>query len=168
MGEAPAVVTAWSLDLSSKPPPPCPAPQAAETMSSINVDVLIEPINARSIPGYHLSSFVQADQVLEAAAERCARAGLRPPKLLFDFFHAQMICGAVTPLVKAWAARIGHIQIAGVPHRAEPDELNELNYPFILGVLREEVHWNGHIGCEYVPRGTTHEGLGWWRRQPDD
>ena len=62
------------------------------------------------------------------------------------------------------SGRVGHIQIAGVPQRNEPD-LGELNYPYLFSVL-DELGYTGWIGCEYRPArgmqaGGTSAGLGW-------
>ena len=54
---------------------------------------------------------------------------------------------------------VGHIQIAGVPERHEPD-VGELNYPYLFDVL-DETGYDGWIGCEYRPRAGTSAGLGW-------
>jgi hydroxypyruvate isomerase len=58
-------------------------------------------------------------------------------------------------------AVIGHVQIAAVPSRAEPDE-GEVNYPAIFAML-DRTGYDGYIGCEYRPRGRTEDGLGWAR-----
>ena len=54
---------------------------------------------------------------------------------------------------------VGHVQIAAVPSRAEPDE-GEVNYPAVLAAL-DKLGYAGWIGCEYKPRGRTEDGLGW-------
>jgi len=58
-------------------------------------------------------------------------------------------------------AGIGHIQIAGVPDRNEPD-IGELNYPYLFKLI-DELGYTGWIGCEYRPKGDTSEGLGWMK-----
>ncbi len=55
----------------------------------------------------------------------------------------------------------GHIQIAAVPSRAEPDE-GELDYRNILKLI-DDLGYTGFVGAEYKPRGTTDEGLGWMK-----
>ena len=57
---------------------------------------------------------------------------------------------------------IGHIQIAQVPGRHEPDSPGELNFPYIFKLL-ESLGYTGYVGCEYAPKGDTVEGLGWLR-----
>jgi hydroxypyruvate isomerase len=56
---------------------------------------------------------------------------------------------------------IGHIQIASVPSRNEPDG-EELNYPFLFDEL-DRLGYSGFVGCEYNPRGKTIDGLGWFK-----
>jgi hydroxypyruvate isomerase len=55
---------------------------------------------------------------------------------------------------------VGHVQVASVPARAEPDE-GEVNYPEVSRVL--DRLWSGFVGCEYRPRTRTEQGLGWAR-----
>jgi hydroxypyruvate isomerase len=61
---------------------------------------------------------------------------------------------------------IGHVQIAGVPERHEPDT-GEVNYPGVFRLL-DRLGYRGWIGCEYRPArsdaGGTSAGLGWLRR----
>ena len=54
---------------------------------------------------------------------------------------------------------IGHIQIAGVPDRGEPNK-GELHYPEIVRAL-EAMGYTGYIGAEYKPCITTDAGLSW-------
>jgi len=68
--------------------------------------------------------------------------------------------------------RVGHLQIAGVPERHEPD-LGELNHAYLFKVIDEIVaagQWDGWVGCEYRPArgavgGGTSDGLAWLPRQ---
>jgi hydroxypyruvate isomerase len=56
---------------------------------------------------------------------------------------------------------IGHIQIAAVPTRAEPDT-GEIAYDRLLKVI-DAMGYEGVIGAEYRPRGEVEAGLGWMR-----
>ena len=56
---------------------------------------------------------------------------------------------------------IGHIQIASIPSRHEPDD-EELNYPFLFAEL-DRLGYDGFVGCEYNPRGKTTDGLAWFK-----
>ncbi len=114
--------------------------------------VCIEPLNPYSVPGYFLHSFTQAFELLD----RIDRPNV---KLQLDLFHAQMVHGDITHLIRDNIERVGHVQIASAPDRNEPDR-GELYYPYALRVL-DEAGYDGWVGCEYVPAGDTVAGLGW-------
>ncbi|MDY0884184.1 2-oxo-tetronate isomerase [Dongia soli] len=128
---------------------------AADILARHDVELLIEPINPRDMPGYFLRDFDLAGEILSAAA----RSNLR---LQFDIYHRQVLRGDVATALRELMPLIGHIQIAGVPQRHEPD-LGELNYAFLFGEI-DRLNYLGFIGCEYRPRAGTIEGLGWLRR----
>jgi hydroxypyruvate isomerase len=67
--------------------------------------------------------------------------------------------GDLAMKLKRDRAGIGHIQIAGVPDRHEPD-IGEVNYPYLFDLI-DTLGYDGWIGCEYWPRAGTSEGLGW-------
>ena len=77
-----------------------------------------------------------------------------------DTFHAQMVDGNLTHLIRDFKGQYGHVQIAAAPSRHEPDE-GEIDYGYIFKLF-DEVGYQGYIGCEYNPRGDTKAGLGWF------
>jgi len=136
---------------------------AAQRAADAKVDVLIEPINTRDIPGYFLNRQDEAHAVL-------AEIGAPNLKVQMDLYHCQIVEGDVAMKLRRYlpTGRVGHLQIAGVPERHEPDR-GELNHPYLFGVV-DELGWDGWIGCEYRPAAGTSEGLGWLRRaraEPD-
>jgi hydroxypyruvate isomerase len=128
---------------------------AAEFLAPHGLDVVIEPINPRNVPGYFLNDFGLAREVI---------GDLKIPnlKLQFDIYHCQIIHGDVTMHLREMMPIVGHIQIASIPSRNEPDG-EELNYPFLFDEL-DRLGYGGFVGCEYVPRGKTTDGLGWFKR----
>ena len=126
---------------------------AAERAARDGVEILLEPINGRDIPGYFLNDFGTAVQLIEALG----RANV---KLQFDIYHRQILHGDVAKSFAALLPRIGHVQIASVPSRQEPDG-EELNYPFLFAEM-DRLGYAGFVGCEYRPRAGTREGLGWF------
>ena len=89
---------------------------------------MIEPINPRNVPGYFLNDFGFArDLILELKIPNL--------KLQFDIYHCQIIHGDVTMRLREMMPIIGHIQIASIPSRNEPDG-EELNYPFLFDRAR--------------------------------
>jgi hydroxypyruvate isomerase len=114
--------------------------------------LLIEPINTRDRPGYFLRHPDQArDVVTKLASERV--------RLMFDFYHMQIIAGDLLTRMDAFWPIIGHFQIASAPHRREPDE-GEVNYSEILKAIAAK-GWPGYVAAEYNPRGRTEDGLDW-------
>jgi hydroxypyruvate isomerase len=126
---------------------------AADYFAQRGTDVTIEPINGRDVPGYFLQDFESAVRLIEDLA----RPNL---KLQFDLYHRQILHGDVTMALRRLIPLIGHIQIASVPGRNEPDG-EELNYPFLFEEI-DRLGYEGFVGCEYRPRGGTREGLGWF------
>ena len=128
---------------------------AARELAKTNRTLLIEPINPRDIPGYFLNTQADAHAVL-------AEVGETNLKVQMDFYHAQIVEGDLSIKFRKYFDNIGHVQIAGVPARQEPDE-GEVNYSYLLRML-DETGYAGWVGCEYRPRRGTEEGLGWMRR----
>lgn len=118
---------------------------------------LIEPINSRiTDPRYFLHSPHQAAEILQ-------RVDHPSIKMQMDIFHWQIMDGNLTHNIRRYLPMTGHIQIAQVPDRHEPDSPGELNFSFIFRLL-EELDYQGFIGCEYKPQGSTEAGLEWLRK----
>ncbi len=128
---------------------------AAERFAGIGVDVLLEPINRRSMPGYFLNDF-------GFAADLIGTIGAPNLGLQFDMFHRQILHGDVAEGFRALKPLVRHVQVASVPSRHEPDG-EELNYAYLFGLL-DALSYDGFVGCEYNPRAGTLAGLDWFRR----
>jgi hydroxypyruvate isomerase len=127
---------------------------AARELAKHGRTLVIEPINTRDIPGFFLNSQAQAHAICEAVGEPNI-------KVQMDLYHAQIVEGDLAVTLRKYIQRVGHIQIASVPERHEPDE-GEVNYPYLFRLL-DELQYDGWIGCEYKPRGRTEDGLEWFR-----
>ena len=125
---------------------------AAGAAAAQGITVLVEPINTRDMPGYFLNRQDEGQAI-------CKEVGAANLKVQFDCYHCQIVEGDVTKKLQRDFAGIGHIQIAGVPERHEPD-IGELNYPYLFDVI-DNLGYQGWIGCEYRPRAGTSDGLGW-------
>lgn len=134
---------------------------AAEQARQAGLTVVIEPINGRDMPGYLLQRQADAHTLVE-------RIGSPHLQVQMDLYHCQIVEGDVTTKLRQYlpTGRVGHLQIAAVPDRGEPDQ-GELAYPHLFAELRA-LQWAGWIGCEYRPRqagpGGTSAGLGWLRQ----
>lgn len=121
------------------------------------VTLLIEPINPRDMPGYFLNRQDEAHAIV-------AEVGADNLQVQMDLYHAQIVEGDLATALRRYLAGIGHIQIAGVPERHEPDR-GEINYPYLFDLL-DTLGYRGWVGCEYRPQHGTRSGLGWlhtWR-----
>lgn len=128
---------------------------ATAQAAKAGVTVLLEPINTRDMPGFFLNRQDQAQAI-------CREVGAANLKVQFDFYHCQIVEGDLAVKLRRDMAGIGHIQIAGVPDRNEPD-VGEVNFPYLLQLI-DELGYDGWVGCEYRPKGDTSEGLEWLRR----
>jgi 2-dehydrotetronate isomerase len=139
---------------------------AARHAAGAQVDLLIEPINTLDIPGFFLNRQDEAHHIVQAL-------GAPNLKVQMDLYHCQIVEGDVAMKLRHYlpTGRVGHLQIAGVPERHEPD-VGELNYDYLFRVIDEvsaACGWDGWVGCEYRPArgsatGGTSAGLGWLRR----
>jgi hydroxypyruvate isomerase len=139
---------------------------AAREAAQQGVNLLLEPINTRDIPGFFLNRQDEAHQLL-------SEIGALNVQVQMDLYHCQVVEGDVAMKIRQYlpTGRVGHFQIAGVPQRHEPD-VGELNYDYLFSVIDEvsaACGWDGWVGCEYRPArgaqaGGTSAGLGWMRR----
>ncbi len=125
---------------------------AARELGKAGLDLVIEPINTRTVPGFFLSGSAQAVAVLD-------EAGMDNAYIQYDLFHMQIMEGDLARTLGRLLPRIGHIQIADVPDRHEPGT-GELNFGYLLAEI-DRLGYKGAIGCEYNPAGDTLSGLAW-------
>lgn len=132
---------------------------AAEQAAPHGIQILLEPINGRDMPGFFLSRQDQAHALI-------AEIGAANARVQMDLYHCQIVEGDLAMKVRQYlpTGNVGHFQIAGVPERHEPD-VGEVNYTYLFKLL-DQLGYDGWIGCEYRPaRGAaphaTSDGLGW-------
>ncbi|NGP19110.1 hydroxypyruvate isomerase [Devosia aurantiaca] len=125
---------------------------AAPRLADAGIDLVIEPINRRDMPTFHLATTDHAEAIM---------AEVTSPnlKIQYDFYHMQIMQGDLVPTFERLLDRIGHVQIADNPGRNEPGT-GEINYNFIFAAL-DRLGYSGWVGCEYKPSAGTSEGLGW-------
>ncbi|MHB8353693.1 MAG: hydroxypyruvate isomerase family protein, partial [Burkholderiales bacterium] len=129
---------------------------AAAQAQPHGVDVMIEPINPRDMPGYLLNRQAEAHEIVMTV-------GASNLKVQMDLYHCQIVEGDLATRLRQYlpSGRVGHLQIAGVPERHEPN-VGEVNYPYLFELI-DQLSYPGHIGCEYRPQASTSQGLGWFR-----
>lgn len=126
---------------------------AAEKTGAEGIDLLLEPLNRRDMPGYLLDDY-------DFAADLITGLNLPNVKLQFDIYHCQILHGDITMRMRRYWPLIGHVQIASIPSRNEPNA-EELNDEFLLNEL-DRLGYAGFVGCEYRPKAGTLAGLGWF------
>ena len=126
---------------------------AAPKLADAGIKLLLEPVNTRDIPGFFVNRSAQAIAIMDAV-------GSDNLYLQYDFYHMQIMEGDLAPTFARLQDRIAHVQLADNPGRHEPGT-GEINYPFLFDWLDQE-GYEGWIGCEYKPKTTTEEGLGWF------
>jgi 2-dehydrotetronate isomerase len=127
---------------------------AAEKVAKHQKTLLIEPINTRDIPGYFLNTQAEAHAIRE-------EIGAENLKVQMDLYHAQIVEGDLAMKLRHYFPHIGHIQVAGVPERNEPNT-GEVNYAYLFRLL-DDLGYQGWVGCEYRPANGTANGLGWFK-----
>ncbi len=133
--------------------------RAVQLAQGSGITLVIEPLNSRDRPGYFLNSVEQAAALIE-------HEGLDSLRIMFDCYHTQVQEGDLITRLRRHYDKIGHVQIAGVPARGEPDR-GELNYAEVLREL-SRLGWQGHVGAEYKPTGASADSFGWLRAWRDD
>jgi hydroxypyruvate isomerase len=125
---------------------------AAAWTADVGIDILIEPINTRDIPGYFLTHTADARDVI-------AEVGAPNLGLQLDLYHRHIMEGGVEDAIAEFGPLVRHYQCADPPDRGEPGT-RELDYARIFRLI-DGTGYTGWIGCEYKPRGDTVAGLTW-------
>uniref|UniRef100_A0A8B9LHT0 Putative hydroxypyruvate isomerase n=1 Tax=Astyanax mexicanus TaxID=7994 RepID=A0A8B9LHT0_ASTMX len=108
-----------------------------------------------------LAKVIQNLTLQETDSETCRHLFLPPP--VQDVYHWQIMDGNLTQNLQKYFPLIGHVQVAQVPDRHEPDSPGEVNFLYLFNLL-EKLGYQGYVGCEYKPAGSTEAGLGWVRK----
>ena len=127
---------------------------AADQLSRAGIELMVEPINTRTIPDIYVRYSGQALALIDEAGGKA--------RLQYDVFHMQIMEGDLLHTIEKNLGRIGHMQVADVPDRHEPGT-GEVNYPWLFEQI-DRLGYDGWIGAEYHPAGNTVAGLGWAAR----
>jgi 2-dehydrotetronate isomerase len=128
---------------------------ACSEAADAGITVLLEALNPRDVPNYLYSTLAEVNAVRE-------EVGAANLKIQFDFYHAQIVEGDLTEKFRRYLPHVGHVQIAGVPGRHEPN-VGEINYAWLFRQL-DDARYDGWVGCEYRPLAGTAPGLAWYYR----
>jgi hydroxypyruvate isomerase len=128
---------------------------AAEVLGAAGITLLVEAVNDKDIPGFHLTRTAQVLALLD-------EVGHSNVQVQYDVYHAQRMEGELAATLQRHLPRIAHVQVADTPGRHEPGT-GEINFDFLFAHL-DAIGYTGHVGCEYKPATTTAAGLGWLAR----
>ena len=146
------------------------AKYAGQQAAVLGINILIEPINTRDMPGYFLNRQAHAHALLQAIDQPNV-------KVQMDLYHCQIMEGDVLQPLQQYlpTGKVAHIQIANTPDRHEPKINNvqngEINYAAAFDLI-DSMGYTGWIGCEYKPRlqgeltgesSATSMGLDWFK-----
>ena len=126
---------------------------AAARLESDGIRLLVEPLNNQDIPGFHLVTTRDALRLM-------AEVGHSNIRIQYDIYHMQKMEGNLITTIETHLEQIGHMQLADNPGRHEPGT-GEINFPNLFHAI-DAAGYDGWIGCEYIPAGTTEDGLGWF------
>ncbi|WP_187428586.1 Hydroxypyruvate isomerase [Roseobacter fucihabitans] len=119
-----------------------------------NVTLLLEPLNADSMPGYYLNDYdLTVDILRDLDAPNVA--------LQFDSFHAQMIHGDAVAVYEKHKSWVRHIQIGDAPGRVTPGN-GEVDFTRLFECLKTD-GYGGWVSAEYAPGPHTEDSLEWLR-----
>jgi sugar phosphate isomerase/epimerase len=132
--------------------------QLASLAEKKGVTINLEHLNTRDDshpmkghPGY------QGDDI-DYVANIVRRVGSPRVKLLYDFYHVQVMNGDLIRRVEQCQDVIGHIHVAGCPGRGELDDSQEINFPPLMRKLLD-IGYEGYVGQEFIPTRDALAGL---------
>ena len=126
----------------------------APAAEAAGVTLVVEAINWTDMPGYAFPTIATVLELVE-------RVDHPAVGIQFDTYHVGMMGGDILSEAARAQAHIRHVQVADVPGRHEPGT-GSLPLPEFFEFLG--TFYEGVIGLEYRPRGTTIDGLGWLPR----
>src|SRR3954469_4647204 len=120
------------------------------------IKVIVEAMSQTAVPDYFISTPDQAARVI-------AETGEENIGILLDVFHTASVGLNVEQEIARHAALLAHVHIADHPGRHEPGSatVDFGKLELALG----KVSYDGFLGCEYTPIGSTEAGLGWLKRK---
>ena len=125
---------------------------AAELGYKKGIKILIEPLNPIDNPRYFLSTTAQAVDLLSLANHENLY-------LQYDLYHAGINGEEIVSNIRRYLKDIGHMQMAGVPGRHEPDT-GDIDMMAIFKEI-DKAGYHEWIGAEYTPSKSTFRSLTW-------
>ena len=125
---------------------------ALSAFSPLGIKTVFEAINIYDMPQFIVHNSEQMQIILQE---------LNHPDLFmqYDIYHMQRMGENCAEMILQNADKIGHIQFADVPGRGQPGS-GEIDFKQLFSTI-EHSNYQGWIGAEYKPTGTTENSLAW-------
>lgn len=122
--------------------------------AATKIQLVTEAINTFDVPNFLLFNCEQVIALIDR---------LSPLPLLFqyDIYHIQMMGENLEQTIREFYPKIGHIQFADSPGRAEPGSGN-IKFDKLFALI-DSLQYKGFVGAEYKPSGSTEMSLSWLR-----
>ncbi len=109
----------------------------------INTLAPVEPLNpVTNHHDYYLNRTAEAFEIVRLVGSPFV-------KILFDFYHVQIMEGNLIETLRANIGAIGHFHVGDVPGRHEPGT-GEINYANVFQAIRQ-TGYGEYVAVEYVP-----------------
>jgi len=125
---------------------------AASLIEAAGVQLLVEAINSIDMPGYFADTIDRAASLVTAADSPSVR-------LQLDQYHVAMMGDDPIAAVHRYDGLVRHVQIADLPGRHEPGTGSHPVGQFLAEL--DLVGYDGVVGLEYRPLGSTADSLSW-------
>jgi hydroxypyruvate isomerase len=132
---------------------------AARAVSSFGGTVLLEPLATGENGAYPLTS---PDEVLAVIRRVRKDSGAGNIRLLADFYHLAQNGFGWEQVIDGYLQDTGHVQIADAPGRHQPGT-GTIAFGRLFAAL-EGAGYEGCVGIEYRPEGSTEDSLEWLPR----
>ena len=127
----------------------------ASQTAPAGLTLTIEPLNQGDQPGYFLSDFDLAAEVVEEVD--APNLGLQ-----YDCYHADRIHGDPLAVFERTFPFIRHIQVGDGPNRTAPGT-GHIDFNALFAAI-EASGYDGWVSAEYHPQTRTDAELGWMQR----
>jgi len=126
---------------------------AAARLADAGIELVIEPINSRDVPGFFVPTAARAAQLIEAVG--APNFGLQ-----CDIYHTAMMGDDPSSILSAHRGILRHIQFADVPGRHEPGT-GTLDFAQLFAMI-DALGYAGWVSAEYRPTKATRDTLRWF------
>jgi len=121
----------------------------ADRLSDMDVDVVVETLNAVDSPRFPLTDIVDTVEVVRRANETSTMGNVG---LLVDTYHLAVHGVDPAAVVRAYPELVRHVQFADFPGRGKPGT-GDLDFAAVAAALGE-IGYTGFVGLEYWPNGS--------------